>query len=285
MRLRRLLQVLLFSGVGLAAASPAGAQPKKAPAGKVDPKTAEAKQLFEQGAEEYTKGNYERAIDAWQRSYDISKKPLIFESIANGWERLGQASKAREFLAKWREVAPQDEWELLDERLRNLDARISREDEVKAQHQAEDAKGKAERDELAKRAQQKQAAPKPEPKRPLTGYFLVGGGVVAVLAGVTLDLIANSRRPDAATACQPAGALTLCRESSKSDIQSSNTLATVGDVVWIVGGVAAAGGVAILLLGGPKASPAEAPRASKAGASLVPLMLPGGGGFGLVGRM
>src|SRR5262245_16617948 len=61
---------------------------KKPPAAK-DPKLAEAKKLFDQGSEAYADGKYEDAVNLWLKSYDLSGKPLIFESIGNAYERMG----------------------------------------------------------------------------------------------------------------------------------------------------------------------------------------------------
>ncbi len=101
----RLPVVLLACAAALVAAPVALAQPKKPPS-KVDPRLAEAKRLFEEGAAAYATGSYDQAIKSWEKSYEISQKPLIFESIANAWERLGDARKARENLARWRDSAP-----------------------------------------------------------------------------------------------------------------------------------------------------------------------------------
>ena len=67
---------------------------KKKPGGKSDPKLEEAKRLFDEGAKHYGEGNYEKAIEAWEMSLDLSKKELINESISNAYERLGQPKKA-----------------------------------------------------------------------------------------------------------------------------------------------------------------------------------------------
>src|SRR6478672_10379905 len=130
MRAPLLVSSLAALALVVAPAAPASAQPKKAPTGKPDGKNNEAKKLFDDGAAAYTQGNYEAAIDAWTKAYDISKKPLIFESIANAYERLGEAKKAREYLSKWRDVAPKDEQDLLDARIKNLDARVARDEEL-----------------------------------------------------------------------------------------------------------------------------------------------------------
>src|SRR4051794_299028 len=104
MALRLGLVVRLAAAGGGALAGLAGApesalaQPgKKAPPAK-DPKLAEAKKLFDEGSEAYGNGRYEDAVKAWEKSYELSGKPLIFESIASAYERLGNKKKAREYL-------------------------------------------------------------------------------------------------------------------------------------------------------------------------------------------
>ena len=228
----------------LAPAGPALAQPKKPPAAKSEGKNNEAKKLFDDGAAAYTQGNYEAAIEAWSKAYEISKKPLIFESIANAYERLGEAKKAREFLSKWRDVAPKDEQDLLDARIKNLDARVTRDDELETARKAEAEKAKKTEDE---RARQGKGGGGSAGSTSVPGVVLLGVGGAAVAVGVTLDIIAGIRRPAAETACAKSGATQICKVSSRDAISSSNTLALVGDIVWIAGAVAVAGGVTLML--------------------------------------
>lgn len=228
----------------LAPARPALAQPKKPPAVKPEGKNNEAKKLFDDGAAAYTQGNYEAAIEAWSKAYEISKKPLIFESIANAYERLGEAKKAREFLSKWRDVAPKDEQELLDARIKNLDARVTRDDELETARKAEAEKAKKTEDE---RARQGKGGSGSAGSTSVPGVVLLGVGGAAVAVGVTLDIIAGIRRPAVETACATSGATQICKVSSRDAIVSSNTLALVGDIVWIAGAVAVAGGVTLML--------------------------------------
>ncbi|MEP7122032.1 MAG: tetratricopeptide repeat protein [Byssovorax sp.] len=229
----------------VAPAAPASAQPKKPPAAKPDGKNNEAKKLFDDGAAAYTQGNYEAAIDAWTKAYDISKKPLIFESIANAYERLGDAKKAREFLSKWRDVAPKDEQDLLDARIKNLDARVTRDDEIEAARKAEAEKTKKADEE---RERQRKAGGGPGGSTTsIPGVVLLGVGGAAVAVGVTLDIIAGIRRPAVDTACATTPTGQICKASSRDAISSSNTLALAGDILWIAGAAAAAGGAVLII--------------------------------------
>lgn len=269
----------LAAAILLTPALPALAQPKK-PAGKQDPRLAEAKKLFEQGAASYTQGNYEAAIDAWQKSYEISKKPLIFESIGNAYERLGDARKAREYLAKWREVAPKEEQDLLDSRIKNLEARVAREDELEKARKAEADKAKAlqaEQEKARKADQEKGSGPS------IPGVILMGGGGALIAVGVTLDVLAAGRRPDPATACRPSGSSQICLASAKDGIESSNRLALVGDILWATGGAAAAVGLVLVIT--HKSGPAkDAKELPKAASWIAPQPMLGGGGLRFEGR-
>lgn len=234
---------LCAAAVVLAPTGPAHAQPRKPPTGKPDGKNNEAKKLFDDGAAAYTQGNYEAAIEAWTKAYDISKKPLIFESIANAYERLGDAKKAREFLSKWREVAPKDEQDLLDARIKNLDARVARDEELETARKAEAEKTKKADDER----QRKAGGGSGGSSTSTPGVVLLGVGGAAVAVGVTLDIIAGIRRPAIDTACATTSTGQICKASSRDAIVSSNTLALAGDILWIAGAAAAAGGAVLII--------------------------------------
>lgn len=247
----------------LAAAPPAAAQGRKPQGKQLDPRLAEAKRIFDDGAAAYGAGNYEEAIRLFEQSYAISQKPLIFESLANAWERLGNARKARDNLARWREAAPPEERDLLDARIRNLDARLARED---AAAQAATAAQAAREDKL------RAAAVQPVDARPwLPGAIVGGAGVVAIVAGVAVDAVAAKDRP-ASSACKTTGMGTFCMSSASGAIATSNRMAIAGDVTWIVGAAAVATGAVLVVLRRPKqdAAPSPPPPA----AYLAPL--PGG---------
>ncbi len=241
------------------------ASPKKPP-NKNDPKLIEAKRLFQQGEELYSKGDYEKAIEVWEMSYELSQKDLILLSIANAYERLGRAEKARDNLGRWREAAPPDEHADLDARLAKLDERIAKEKVDQA------AKEKAEQESRERRDTDDRKKTEGG-KIFLPGVVIAAVGGAAVIGGGVLDILATTRRPDATKVC---GATPddrqICRASAQNDIETSNTFATVGDIMLIGGGVLAVTGVVLVVTMGGKKGAAETK------AAVVPWFLPGGGG-------
>jgi tetratricopeptide (TPR) repeat protein len=249
----RLSAVLLACAAVTCAAPAALAQGKKPPPpSKVDPKIAEAKKYFDDGAAAYAQGNYDEAIKNWEKSYELSQKPLIFESIANAWERLGDAKKARDYLSKWREAAPAEERDLLDARIKNLDARVQREEEAAKKAAAD----KAQRD-----AQAKAAAESTRARAWVPGAILAGAGGALVLAGVATDIVAKSKRPSS-DLCKTVNGKTFCQSTASDAIKSSNTLAVVGDAMWIAGTAAAATGVVLIFVLRPPAPKDAGPPAA-----------------------
>jgi tetratricopeptide (TPR) repeat protein len=238
---------------------------KKKPGGKSDPKLEEAKRLFDEGAKHYAEGNYEKAIEAWEMSLDLSKRELINESIANAYERLGQPKKAHEYLSRWRAAAPEEEHEVLDSRLKNLADRARREEQLEKERADQ-----AVRDQEAKEEEKRRA----EAGLPVLGIALAGAGAAMVVGGVVLDVIAVGNRPDEATACRVVGERQVCRAADEDAIRSSNTMAYIGDVLWITGGIAAAAGVVLLVT----QATSSKPKADAAALRVTPVVGPKGGG-------
>jgi len=248
---------------------------KKKPLSKKDPKYLEAKRLFEKGEELYSKGDYEKAIESWELSYDLSEADLILESIANAYERLGQVEKARDYLGRWRASAPEDEHAALDARLVKLDQRITKD---KAAQQAKDAKEKAAKDAQAKREAEERAA-RDGGKLFVPGIVIAGVGAGAAITGGVLDILAVRGRPDASAVCaQSADGKLLCRESSRVAIEQSNTFATVGDILLIAGAATAAAGVVLVVVKSGK-------KKDETKAAATPWFLPGGGGILIGGKL
>jgi tetratricopeptide (TPR) repeat protein len=243
---------------------------KKKPLSKKDPKYLEAKRLFEKGEELYSKGDYEKAIESWELSYDLSEADLILESIANAYERLGQVAKARDFLGRWRDAAPEDEHAALDARLAKLDERLAKE---KAAQQSKEAKDKAAKDAQAKRDAEERANKDGGGKLFVPGIVIAGVGAGAAITGGVLDILAYRGRPDPTEVCatSPDGKL-LCRESSRTVIDRSNTFATVGDILLFAGTATAAVGVVLVVLKSGK-------KKDDTKAAATPWFLPGGGGM------
>jgi tetratricopeptide (TPR) repeat protein len=272
--------------VTVAAAPEAHAKPKKVNYQN----RREAKRLFNQGHLAYRRGDYEEAILKWQESYELSKEPLIFLSIANAYERLGDVKEALSYLKKWREKAPRREHAELDGRIERLEARAQKiEEEERLQREENERRQREEnerrqREEELRRQQAEEGVPetKSNPLRTV-GFVMVGAGAAAVVAGVVMDIVAGAGRPAEDEVCVDQGGQLLCTDDSRDDIERTDTLAIAGDITWIAGAAIAAGGVAVLLtVGSEEVVPAEDDSASDHSAiedaQVVPLVGPRGGG-------
>jgi hypothetical protein len=66
----------------------------------------------------------------------------------------------------------------------------------------------------------------------------------------------------------------VCRAADEDAIRSSNTMAYIGDVLWITGGIAAAAGVVLLVT----QATSSKPKADAAALRVTPVVGPKGGG-------
>lgn len=95
-----------------------------------------ARELFQNGVILYEEAQYEDAIIAWREAYRLSEAPVLLFNISDAWERLGNLEEALSFLNRYRALAPADERETLDRRIRNLERRLAAEEE-RAREEAE----------------------------------------------------------------------------------------------------------------------------------------------------
>lgn len=209
----------------------------------------QAKKDFVKGRLAYRRGDYEEAILKWQDSYAACAKPLTLFNIGNAYERLGNLKEALKHFEQYRPLAAKHEQADLDSRMEGLRTRIAEQDRIEADRKAqEDAARKAEEDRKRREEWERRQKAKGSGLIPIIGWTAVGVGGAAVIAGVVMDAVAASKRPDEAQACTDAAGRLLCRDAQRDDIESSNTLAIAGDVTWIAGSVFAAGGATILIL-------------------------------------
>ena len=232
---------------------------------------AEATRLFNLGRIAFRAERYDEAILRWQESYALSAEPLILYNIGLAFEKLGNHKQAAENLRAWREHAPAKEHAELDRKIAENE-RLAAEQEPEPEPEPEPDP-------------EPPPPPKPPPKAPeddgtalrLAGISLMGVGGAAVVAGIVMDAVAAANRPDESEACVTTGTQLLCRDASRSDIESSNTLAIAGDVTWIAGLALAGAGISLYLLA-PDGADEEA---SDEAASASIAITPGGGAFQL----
>ena len=109
------------------------------------------------------------------------------------------------------------------------------------------------------------------------GFVTAGVGAAALIGGVVVGLMAKGKESDAKSLCRD----TLCPQSAESKFNSAQSLATVSNVLIIGGGVLAAGGVGMIILGGPKS--AEAPKSARVTLRLLPAFGSDGGALWAAG--
>lgn len=108
------------------------------------------------------------------------------------------------------------------------------------------------------------------------GYLVAGAGVITLGAGAFMGISAKSMEKDARNDCKTLPVLGFsCAESSRDDFEKAQQKARTANVLYVVGGVAAAGGLAMIIFGGPK-------RAQGQGLWLAPAV--GRTEAGLIGR-
>ena len=114
----------------------------------------------------------------------------------------------------------------------------------------------------------------------IAGIATAGVGVAALAGGVVLGILSQSQKKDAEETCIGK----VCPEDTEADFDAAKTKATIANVLFISGGVLAATGVTLVIVGGKTKNSAETatlPRGSHKQFSLqlTPLAQPGGGGL------
>ena len=83
---------------------------------------------FEAGSSYYDRGEYERAISEFERSYELSQRPTLFYNLSLAHQQLGQSREAADYLGRYlSEVENVPNRANLERRLQNLRNRISSE--------------------------------------------------------------------------------------------------------------------------------------------------------------
>lgn len=108
------------------------------------------------------------------------------------------------------------------------------------------------------------------------GFVTAGVGAAALIGGIVVGSMAKGKESDAKKDCMGS----VCLTSAESKFDSAHSLATVANVLIIGGGVVAAGGVGMIILGGPSS---EAPKSAHVSLRLLPAVSPNGGALWAAG--
>ncbi len=196
-----------------------------------------ARTHFESGAAYLEESDYDNALQAFQKSYALSKRPEILLNIATVHERKADLPAAVAALQQFLSVAPAND-EHIDAtklRIQNLEKRIA------------DAPAPAPGPTTpAPVAAPPPAAPTPAPapaaephRSRLPAYIVLGVGGLAVGGALVTGIIAKGKYDDAKSSCSPA--------CSDAELSSSRSLALTSTILTGVAVVAAGVGITLLL--------------------------------------
>lgn len=211
-----------------------------------------ARRHFESGAAYFQEGDYENALRAYQKAYELSKRPLILVNIANVHERTGQLPLAVEALRAYIAAAPDAaDVETVRLRIANIEKRIAAEPAPSASAAPSAAP-------VPTSSSAPVAAPPPvappaaeAPSRAPALIVLSIGGLALVGAGVT-GYLASSDYDDKKSSCAP--------RCSGSDVDGVKSMALTSTVLTGVGIVGLGVGAALWFGSSPSAE--QPPRAS-----------------------
>ena len=190
---------------------------------------------FESGVAYLQESDYENALKAFEKSYQLSKRPEILLNLATVHERLGQLQLAVDALEEYLRKEPDGEHaDTVRVRIANLQKNIAKRDAAKKSEPPPPPPPKK-TTEKADGTEREPPAAKPDRTIP---YVALGLGGLAAGGAVLTGILAKGEYDSAKDECDP-----HCQES---DVSSGKSLAMVSTVLT---GVAAVGvGVGVILL-------------------------------------
>ena len=208
-----------------------------------------ARRHFDSGAAYLQESDYENALKAFEKAFELSKRPAILLNIATVEERRGNLDGAIAALKKYLELEPQGEHvETTKLRLQNLEKRASEQAALPPPPAPVAATPPPPPAPAPATPAPAPAAPKQESGSidRMPAYIAFGIGGVAALGAVATGIMANSEYQNAKEECSPA--------CSDSELSSGRALATVSTIATGVAVVGAGFGLVLWL----SASPSDA---------------------------
>jgi tetratricopeptide (TPR) repeat protein len=229
---------------------------------------AEARRLFREGDRLYAEGDYEGAVTAFEKAYELSRKEALKYNLANAYERLGRYEAALTALRDYLPYTKPEEQDVVRRRIEKLEKRVE-EQRLKAQ-EAQSNTGSA----PGSTAPAPAIAPNTPPPAadvppgdsqpaPVLGYVLLGVGAVGIGAGAFFGVQALGDKSDAEDACADSSDGRRCPASAQGAVDDAKSKALIADVSLGVGIVAAAvGGYLVLSSGAEKSASSRLLRVS-----------------------
>jgi len=211
-------------GASLAAITVAGALSFSSSVGHAQSTSDDlARRHFDSGVAYLEESDYDSALTAFEKSYDLSKRPEILLNIATVQERRGELPAAVGALRAYLEAAPQGEHaETVKLRIQNLEKRIQEQNEAKVAASPPPPNPPTPGPVKAPpRSTVLPPPPQTEPNR-LPAFISLGVGGLMAGGAVATGLIAKAKYDDAEATCHH-----TCRDDQLSGSRTFALTSTV----------------------------------------------------------
>lgn len=187
-----------------------------------------ALKLFEDSNKAYKSGKFEDAADLLRKAYDLHPEPLLLYNLGRAQEGLGDRKGALESYERYLAEAKQvDDRGAIERRIATLRGQIE-------QQQADEQR----RLDTERKLREQPPPPPVDDRTPLEAYgpwATIGAGGLMIGTGVVFGIRSGAKHDDAIAA--PG-------QRDAAELQSSaEKYATIANVLFVVGGLATAGGV------------------------------------------
>jgi hypothetical protein len=208
-----------------------------------------ARKHFESGVAYLQESDYENALRAFEKAYELSKRPEILLNVATVNERRNDLKGAIVALEKFLEVAPKesDQRSTTEARLANLKKRL--ESESPAATPTPPASTSTPDTAAPPPTVDAPSTPPPEEKTNIPAYVLLGLGAVTAGGAVLTGILAKKEYDDAEGSCAP--------NCADDDLQSGRTLSLTSTILTGVAIVSASVGAVLLFTSKPAAQDAR----------------------------
>lgn len=236
---------------------------------RADEDEVRAKELYRNGERLYEEGLYEDAILAWERAYDLSKRPLLLYNMANALERIGRWEEALQRINQYRALAPEAERETLNRRMQAIERRLEkkRRSDADEARLAEVARAASERSAQANSGRSiginsvaLQAQPRGRRGPPAGTLALLGLGGAGLASSAVFSGLALQARNEAALLCQGIGETVFCPETAADSLSRDAQFSLGADIGLIAGGATLGTAIILSILDSQGLLPGSPPR-------------------------
>ena len=208
-----------------------------------------ARRHFESGVAYLQEADYENALKAFEKSFELSKRPDLLLNIATVHERKGDFKAAIASLKKYLEVEPSSEQRAtVESRIANLEKRAQEPAPPPGTPPTEGPGAKPGPGPTPVTGDK----PPVEQKSNVPAYVLLGIGGITAAGAVLTGVLANGEYNDAKDTCSP--------RCTDDDVSAGKTLALTSTILTGVAVVSASIGAVLYFTGKPstqeKAKPA-----------------------------